>query len=115
MRVIRVAPSAFGRDWLFGCGERYPYELARLAKHVSFELVTFGPDSSTTGDGRLTIRALRPLAYLGGQVAEPVEEELHLPTPAESSGERACARRARAAHFGDVIAFCGSTRPLNCA
>ena len=46
MRVIHVAPTAFGRQGLFGGGERYPLELARaLAQHVSCELVTFGPEA----------------------------------------------------------------------
>jgi hypothetical protein len=48
VRVIHVAPTAFGRDGLFGGGERYSYELARaLAQHVSCELATFGPDPKT--------------------------------------------------------------------
>jgi glycosyltransferase involved in cell wall biosynthesis len=77
VRVIHVAPTAFGRDGLFGGGERYPYELARaLAQHVSCELVTFGPDAGTTHDGPLTIRVVRPLTYLGGHPARPVAPAL---------------------------------------
>jgi glycosyltransferase involved in cell wall biosynthesis len=77
VRVIHVAPTAFGRDGLFGGGERYPYELARaLAQHVSCELVTFGPDPRTTQDGRLTIRMVRPLAYVGGHPARAIAPAL---------------------------------------
>jgi glycosyltransferase involved in cell wall biosynthesis len=77
VRVIHVAPTSFGRDGLFGGGERYPYELARaLAQHVSCELVTFGPDSRTTRDGRLTIRVMRPLAYVGGHPARAIAPAL---------------------------------------
>jgi glycosyltransferase involved in cell wall biosynthesis len=73
VRVIHVAPTAFGRDGLYGGGERYPYELARaLAQHVSCELVTFGSDPRTARDGRLTIRVLRPLTYLGGHPARAI-------------------------------------------
>ena len=43
MRVVHVAPTPFGREGLFGGGERYPLELARaLAAEVDCELVTFG-------------------------------------------------------------------------
>jgi glycosyltransferase involved in cell wall biosynthesis len=73
VRVIHVAPSAFGRDGLFGGGERYPYELAHaLADHVSCELVTFGPDPRTTREGRLTIRVMKPLFYVGGHPARAI-------------------------------------------
>ncbi|MFL5754866.1 MAG: glycosyltransferase family 4 protein [Chloroflexota bacterium] len=77
MRVIHVAPTAFGRDGLFGGGERYPYELARaLAQHVSCELVTFGPDAGIRRDGPLTIRVVRPLTYLDGHPARAIAPAL---------------------------------------
>jgi glycosyltransferase involved in cell wall biosynthesis len=74
MRVIHVAPSAFGPDGLFGGGERYPLELARaVAAEVDCELVTFG---ARTGrwreDGGLRVRVLRPLVRLHGHPAQPV-------------------------------------------
>jgi alpha-maltose-1-phosphate synthase len=74
MRVIHVAPSAFGPDGLYGGGERYPLELARaLASEVDCELVTFGrrPGRSLLGGG-LRVRVLRPLAWLHGHPAQPV-------------------------------------------
>ena len=77
MRVIHVAPTAFGRDGLFGGGERYPYELARaLAQHVSCELVTFGQHPGATRDGPLVIRVVRPLTYLGGHPARAIAPAL---------------------------------------
>jgi glycosyltransferase involved in cell wall biosynthesis len=74
MRVIHVAPSAFGRDGLYGGGERYPLELARaLADEVDCELVTFGrrPSRWEAGGG-LRVRVLRPLTWLHGHPAQPV-------------------------------------------
>ena len=77
MRVIHVAPTAFGSQGLFGGGERYPLELARaLAQHVSCELVTFGPKAGTHRDGALTIRVVRPLGYLGGHPARAIAPAL---------------------------------------
>ncbi len=77
MRVIHVAPTAFGRDGLFGGGERYPLELARaLAQHVACELVTFGPNPGTRRDGALTIRIVRPVGYVRGHPARPVAPAL---------------------------------------
>ncbi len=77
MRVIHVAPTAFGRQGLFGGGERYPLELARaLAQHVSCELITFGPEAGTHRDGALTIRVVRPLGYLGGHPARAIAPAL---------------------------------------
>jgi alpha-maltose-1-phosphate synthase len=73
VRVIHVAPTAFGSQGLFGGGERYPLELARaLAQHVSCELVTFGAEAGTHRDGALTIRVVRPLGYLGGHPARAI-------------------------------------------
>jgi glycosyltransferase involved in cell wall biosynthesis len=73
MRVIHVAPTAFGTAGLFGGGERYPLELARaLASRVDCELVTFGPRAyRATDPSGLRLRVLRPLTYLGGHVANP--------------------------------------------
>ena len=69
-----MAPSAFGRDGLYGGGERYPLELARaLADEVDCELVTFGRRPSRwEADGGLRVRVLRPLTWLHGHPAQPV-------------------------------------------
>jgi glycosyltransferase involved in cell wall biosynthesis len=74
MRVIHVAPSAFGPDGLYGGGERYPLELARaLAAEVDCELVTFGPRPGRwRAGGGLRVRVLRPLTWLRGHPAQPV-------------------------------------------
>jgi glycosyltransferase involved in cell wall biosynthesis len=74
MRVIHVAPSAFGPQGLYGGGERYPLELARaLADEVDCELVTFGhrPGRWRAENG-LRVRVLRPLTWLHGHPAQPV-------------------------------------------
>jgi glycosyltransferase involved in cell wall biosynthesis len=77
VRVIHVAPTAFGRQGLFGGGERYPLELARaLAQHVSCELVTFGPEAGTHRDGALIVRIVRPLGHLGGHPARAIAPAL---------------------------------------
>jgi glycosyltransferase involved in cell wall biosynthesis len=77
VRVIHVAPTAFGSGGLFGGGERYPLELARaLAEEVDCELITFGPAADDRREGRLRIRVLRPLGYLGGHLARPIVPSL---------------------------------------
>src|SRR6516225_7606000 len=48
MRILHVAPTAFGHDGLFGGGEHYPLELAHalaLVDGVRCELVTFGREA----------------------------------------------------------------------
>ena len=74
MRVVHVAPTPFGREGLFGGGERYPLELARaLAAEVDCELVTFGQYPRVVIDPeRLRVRVLRPLAYLPRHPAHPL-------------------------------------------
>jgi glycosyltransferase involved in cell wall biosynthesis len=74
MRVIHVAPSAFGPDGLYGGGERYPLELARaLAGEVDCELVTFGARPGRWREpGGLRVRVLRPLGRLRGHPAQPL-------------------------------------------
>src|SRR5215216_1741897 len=78
MRVIHVAPSAFGPDGLYGGGERYPLELARaLAAEVDCELVTFGPRPGRWREpAGLRVRVLRPLHRLRGHPAQPVAPQL---------------------------------------
>jgi len=73
MRVIHVAPSAFGPQGLYGGGERYPLELARaIAAGVECELVTFGSRPGRWTSGGLQIRVLRPVGRLHGHPAQPV-------------------------------------------
>jgi glycosyltransferase involved in cell wall biosynthesis len=76
MRVVHVAPTAFGAEGLFGGGERYPLELARaLAREpdVDCELVTFGRSPGTARDASgLCIRVLRPLAHWRRHPAHPL-------------------------------------------
>jgi glycosyltransferase involved in cell wall biosynthesis len=74
MRVIHVSPTPFGRDGLFGGGERYPVELARaLAAEVDCELVTFGPRPRVVVEpGGLRVRVLPTLTHLPRHPAHPV-------------------------------------------
>jgi glycosyltransferase involved in cell wall biosynthesis len=79
MRILHVAPTAFGDEGLFGGGERYPLELAR-ALHaldgVDCELVTFGPRARRTEVDGLPVRVLRPIGRLGGHPAHPIAPAL---------------------------------------
>ena len=74
MRVIHVAPAAFGSGGLYGGGERYPLELARaLAAEVDCELVTFGSRPGRRRlPGGLRVRVVRPLCRLRGHPAQPL-------------------------------------------
>ena len=76
MRVVHVAPTAFGIEGLFGGGERYPLELAgALAREpgVDCELVTFGRSPGTARDASgLCVRVLRPLAHWRRHPAHPL-------------------------------------------
>lgn len=69
MRVLHVAPTAFGHDGLFGGGERYPLELARalaLVDGVRCERVTFGREARVEEHDGLRIHVLRAVGHLGG-------------------------------------------------
>jgi alpha-maltose-1-phosphate synthase len=76
MRVVHVAPTAFGIEGLFGGGERYPLELARalaLEPDVDCELVTFGRSPGIARDASgLWVRILRPLAHWRRHPAQPL-------------------------------------------
>jgi alpha-maltose-1-phosphate synthase len=78
MRVVHVAPTLFGREGLFGGGERYPLELGRaLARHVDCELVSFGQEARSWSDASgLRIRRLRSITFLGGHPAHPLARGL---------------------------------------
>jgi glycosyltransferase involved in cell wall biosynthesis len=74
MRVVHVAPTQFGREGLFGGGERYPLELARaLSVGVDCELVTFGRYPRVVVEsGGLRVRVLRALTHLRHHPAHPL-------------------------------------------
>jgi glycosyltransferase involved in cell wall biosynthesis len=76
MRVVHVAPTAFGTAGLFGGGERYPLELARALAAtggLDCELVTFGRSPGVRREpSGLLVRVLRPVAHLGGHPAQPL-------------------------------------------
>ena len=78
--MVHVAPTAFGAEGLFGGGERYPLELARvLAREpdIECELVTFGRSPGTARDpSGLCIRWLRPLAHWRRHPAHPLSLRL---------------------------------------
>ena len=79
MRVLHVAPTAFGHDGLFGGGERYPLELARtlaLVDGVRCELVTFGREARVEEHDGLRIHVLRAVGHLGGHPAHPIAPAL---------------------------------------
>jgi glycosyltransferase involved in cell wall biosynthesis len=77
-RVVQVVPTPFGRDGLFGGGERYPVELARaLAADVDCELVTFGRQARTVVEaGGQRVRVLRAVTHLWQHPAHPVAPAL---------------------------------------
>jgi glycosyltransferase involved in cell wall biosynthesis len=74
MRVVHVAPTAFGADGLYGGGERYPLELARaIAAHVDCTLITFarrGRPAQREGGG-LTVKVLPARGHLRRHPAHP--------------------------------------------
>jgi glycosyltransferase involved in cell wall biosynthesis len=77
VRVIHVAPTAFGSSGLFGGGERYPLELARaLARRVDCQLITFGNAAEDRREGGLHIHVLRPLGHVRGHPARPIVPSL---------------------------------------
>ncbi len=78
MRVVHVAPTPFGREGVFGGGERYPLELARaLARHIDCELISFGRRRQAWREpGGLRVRILPVLIRLRGHPAHPIAPEL---------------------------------------
>jgi glycosyltransferase involved in cell wall biosynthesis len=78
MRVTHISPTVFGHDGLFGGGERYPLELARvLARDVDCELITFGRRSRAVREpGGLVVRVLEASTYLRGHPAHPLAWKL---------------------------------------
>jgi glycosyltransferase involved in cell wall biosynthesis len=78
MRVIHVAPTAFGHEGRFGGGERFPLELARaLAAHVHCELISFGRHPRTVADPTgLRVRILQARAWWRAHPAHPLAPDL---------------------------------------
>jgi glycosyltransferase involved in cell wall biosynthesis len=74
MRVVHVAPTAFGADGLFGGGERYPLELAAaLSRHTACRLVTYGSRPRHAVDSRgLELVVLRAWHRVRRHPAHPV-------------------------------------------
>ena len=75
MRVVHVAPTAFGGRGIYGGGERYPLELARaLAVHTDCKLVTFGrrARSFEREPGGLVVEVLPAAAHLHRHPAHPI-------------------------------------------
>jgi glycosyltransferase involved in cell wall biosynthesis len=75
MRVVHVAPTAFGDDGIYGGGERYPLELSRaMARHVDCTLLTFGPTAHPPRreEGGLRVEVLRAAGHLHHHPAHPV-------------------------------------------
>ena len=72
--MTHLVPTMFGEEGLFGGGERYPLELARiLSRHVGCRLVTFGPERrKLTDPSGLEIVVLRRLVQAGGHIAHPI-------------------------------------------
>ena len=74
-----MAPTAFGRQGIYGGGERYPLELARaLAAHTDCTLLTFGKEGRSRQRERdgLQVETLPAAAFLHGHPAHPVAPAL---------------------------------------
>jgi alpha-maltose-1-phosphate synthase len=73
MRIVHVAPTAFGAGGLYGGGERYPLELCRaLARLRDVELLTFGPRAGVSRLDGLTVRTFRPALLWHRHPAHPI-------------------------------------------
>jgi len=75
MRVVHVAPTAFGADGIYGGGERYPLELARaIAAHVDCTLLTFARRGRPAQRevGGLRVEVLPARGHLGRHPAHPL-------------------------------------------
>ena len=75
MRVVHVAPTAFGADGLYGGGERYPLELARaIAAHADCTLLTFARHGrpAQREEGGLTVKVLPARGHLRRHPAHPL-------------------------------------------
>src|SRR4051794_28526739 len=74
VEVLHVSPLFFGKDGMFGGGERYALELARaMAASASTRLVSFGPRRRRMRLGPLQIDVL-PKRTQWRHVVNPVSE-----------------------------------------
>jgi alpha-maltose-1-phosphate synthase len=78
MHIIHVVPTPFGRDGMWGGGERYPLELARaLSRHTDVELLTFGRRPGLRLDpSGLRIRTLHPIGYAHRHPVQPLAPQM---------------------------------------
>lgn len=73
MRVVHVAPTAFGVEGLYGGGERYPLELARaISAHVDCTLLTFGRLARRAEEDGLRVEVLPARGHLRRHPAHPL-------------------------------------------
>ena len=75
MRVVHVAPTAFGAEGIYGGGERYPVELARaIAAHVDCTLLTFARRGrpAQRDAGGLRVEVLPARGHLRRHPAHPL-------------------------------------------
>lgn len=73
MRVVHVAPTAFGTEGIYGGGERYPLELARaIAAHVDCTLLTFGRRAVRAEEGGVRVDVLPARGHLRRHPAHPL-------------------------------------------
>lgn len=73
MRVVHVAPTAFGVEGIYGGGERYPLELARaVATHADCTLLTFGRQARRAEEDGLRVEVLPARGHLRRHPAHPL-------------------------------------------
>ena len=75
MRVVHIAPTAFGTEGIYGGGERYPLELARaVAAHTDCTLLTFARTGRRRErePGGLHVEVLPVTRHLHGHPAHPL-------------------------------------------
>lgn len=75
--MLHVSPTSFGREGIFGGGERYPYELAKaMARSCPVTFLTFGSRPQRFRDGDLHVRVLRTRGRWKGSEVNPLAEGL---------------------------------------
>jgi glycosyltransferase involved in cell wall biosynthesis len=70
--ITHIVPALFGSDGVFGGAERYALELAKACSRVyPTALLTFGEESRTLLNEKLTIHVLKPTSYIKNQKNNP--------------------------------------------